>query len=173
MHNRFFSNEFLPKVGSGGIMKLCALIALLSFAFSTQVFAADEFGVGAVIGSPTGISAHARVDDHHLLQGALAYSFSRYPGLHISADYVWDNVYEFDIKTTNWDVYYGLGGRVIAVQGGNDKGSTALGVRGPIGAIHTLRDPHILVFGEIAPVLNLAPNSDVEFDLGIGCRIIF
>ena len=154
-------------------MKCFKIIGVLMLLVSTQAIAADEVGIGAVLGSPTGVSAHLRLDEGHLLAGALAYNLSKYPGLHLSVDYLWDNVYEFNIKSAKWDVYYGLGGRIIAIQSGDDKNKTAFGVRAPLGTSHTIRDPNIMVFGEIAPVLNLAPSTDVGFDLGIGFRILF
>ena len=154
-------------------MKLVKLLGVCVLLSCLQAKAADDVGVGAILGSPTGVSGHIRMDDRHLLAGALAYNFSKYPGLHISVDYLWDNSYEFSIKSWQWDVYYGLGGRVIAVQSGDDKNKTALGVRAPLGTSHTLRDPHIMIFGEIAPVLNFIPNTDLGFDLGVGFRILF
>lgn len=155
-------------------MKLVKLLNILLLLFSLQAKAADdEVGIGAILGNPTGASGHMRLDDKHFLAGALAYNFAKFPGLHLSVDYLWDNTYEFDIKTAQWNVYYGVGGRIISVQSGDDKNKIALGVRAPVGTYHTLRDPHIMIFGEIAPVLNLAPSSDVGFDLGIGFRILF
>ena len=145
-------------IKDGGFMKLVKIVGVLVFLFSFQAKAADEFGLGGIIGSPTGISGHVRLDEDHLIAGALAYNFARYPGLHLSADYLWNNTYEFSIKTWLWDVYYGVGGRIISIQSGDDKNKTALAVRAPIGASHTLRDPRMLIFGEIAPALNFSPN---------------
>ncbi len=154
-------------------MKILKTICTLVLLFALQAKAGDEFGVGAVLGSPTGASAHMRLDGGHTLAGALAYNFARFPGLNIAVDYLWDNTYEFNTKSIQWDVYYGVGGRIIAIQSGDDKNKTALGVRAPIGVSHIIRDPHMMVFGEIAPVLNLVPSSDLGFDLGIGFRILF
>ena len=153
-------------------MKLIVMLGVLILSYSFQV-RAEEVGVGAIIGSPTGVSAHVRLDSQHLIAGALAYNFSKYQGLHLSGDYLWDNTYEFSIKSWEWNVYYGIGGRLIAIQSGDDKNKTAFGVRGPVGVTHTLRDPHVMIFGEIAPVLNIIPSSDVGFDLGLGARILF
>ena len=116
-------------------MKLVKLLCASLMLGCLQAKAADDIGVGAILGSPTGVSAHIRMDDRHLLAGALAYNFSRYPGLHISVDYLWDNAYEYNIKSWQWDVYYGLGGRVIGIQSGDDKNKTAVGVRAPVAGV--------------------------------------
>ena len=154
-------------------MNLKSLILALILGLSFQAKAADEMGIGAMIGNPTGASGYLRAYEGHVIAAALAYSFSRFPGLYISGDYLWDSNYQFSIKSWAWDVYYGVGGRVIAVQSGDDKNSTAFGVRGPVGVTHVLRDPHIMFFGELVPVLTLSPRSDVGLDLGIGLRILF
>jgi hypothetical protein len=150
-----------------------ALFIILAIV-ATQAKAADDVGIGGILGSPTGISGHLMLDKDEMLVGALGYGFWHYSGLYFHTDYVIvDPSYGFNIKTAEWDVYYGVGGRFVAINSGDDKDKMNLGVRVPVGVLHRLRKPRFLVFGEIVPVLNIAPRTEIGFDAGIGARFLF
>ena len=160
-------------------MKNKTIFFLFSWLFVTIAWGAGseydskDFGAGAIVGTMVGASGHVLLDREHFIQGAFAYNFARYPGLIISADYIWENIYEFSVNSFDWHTYFGGGGRFVAVQSGDDKGRTAFGARAPVGVSHILRDPHMILFGEVAPVLNIAPTTDFSIDLGIGFRVLF
>ena len=69
--------------------------------------------------------------------------------------------------------YYGGGLRVMSIRSGRDSGQSRLGVRVPFGLHYQISNPDLEFFGEIAPVLDITPSTDVYFDVGIGLRIRF
>ena len=150
-------------------MKIFFVILLLA----SKLALATDYGLGGILGSPTGISAHKRLDKDHTLAGALAYNFSSYRGIHLHVDYLWDNVYKMKIVDQVWNLYYGVGGRLISINAGKNDGKTSLGIRAPGGAYRNFTDPNVMIFGELVPVLNLSPNSEIHFDVGVGLRILF
>ena len=63
--------------------------------------------------------------------------------------------------------YIGLGGRVKI----EDK--SRVGVRFVIGAEYYLEDAPFGFFFEIAPILDLAPETELDMNGAIGARVIF
>lgn len=147
-------------------------LIFIIFLFLSAFAKGEEIGIGGVLGAPTGVSAHKRLSQDNNLVGALSYNTSRYRGFQIHADYLWDNKFSIDIGKTPWGVYYGAGGRAIFISSGDDKDKLNLGIRGPVGIFYYLDDPKIVLFGELAPVLNVMPSSEISFDMGIGVRVI-
>jgi hypothetical protein len=150
-------------------VKLLMIVIL----FVSSAAHAVNYGIGGILGSPSGISAHMRLDKERNLAAALAYNFSSYRGLHLHVDYLWDNKYKTTLAGQVWGLYYGLGGRLITINSGKNKGHTSFGVRAPGGVFRNFTDPNIMLFGEIVPVLNLSPNTEIHFDAGAGVRILF
>jgi hypothetical protein len=139
---------------------------------STETHQYDK-GIGAIIGSPTGISGFFDLSTNRSLAWAVAYNFSKYAGVHIHLDYLFNNDYRFNVGSALYNFYYGIGGRSIFISTGDDKNSTNFGLRAPIGALHRLQGSRVMIFGEIVPVLNLAPGTSIGFDFGIGARFLF
>jgi hypothetical protein len=65
-------------------------------------------------------------------------------------------------------VYVGIGGRLAV-----GKGSGIVGVRIPFGVAFWLRSAPIEFFIEAAPVLDLAPATELSGNGGIGARFYF
>ncbi|MHC1736755.1 MAG: hypothetical protein AB9882_01945 [Ignavibacteriaceae bacterium] len=127
------------------------------------------FGLGIIIGEPTGVSAKYWVSSQNALDFALGYSFARkYNRFHIHVDYVWNN--ENLIRSAErFPVYYGIGGKFQAY----DSENSSLGVRGVLGIMWYPRKLPIDVFLEVAPVLRLVPATDFDIDAGLGARYYF
>ena len=126
-------------------------------------------GLGIILGEPTGISGKYWLNESNAVDFGIAYSFvgsSSSASLH--ADYLYHlfNAIESDYILP---VYYGFGGRLRT----NEDSEVGLGARGVIGvALFSERYP-LDFFFEIAPVFQLIPETELNFDVGIGARYFF
>lgn len=151
---------------------LVTLITFISpFVFFQPALATNSIGV--VLGDPTGLSGRMGIDSKHSIEGALAFSSSKYEGMHIHGTYLWDRARSFSTHEGPIDLYYGLGARIISIHQGKYDGDTAIGARAPLGLLYNFNNPDLELFGEISLALDLTPKIDVDLDLGIGLRIRF
>ncbi|MEX0686207.1 MAG: hypothetical protein WD267_05115 [Balneolales bacterium] len=151
------------------------LIAVCMLLTVRQSEAQDrKFGLGVMLGEPTGLSAKLWTSSSNALAFGLGWStyHPRYDdnGLRIHAhmDYLW---HSFDsIKSEEQFVlHYGVGVRFK--DRGSDNGSLAL--RG-VGGINWLpRNMPIDVFLELAPSLELTPSTGFGLDAALGARFYF
>lgn len=148
---------------------LLILFAIMLFVSNNLVAQDKNFGLGIIIGSPTGISAKYWVSGSNAIDFGLGYSFSKKGGrLNIHADYVWHN---FNIiqSSERFPIYYGIGGRFRVRE--NEDGS--LGIRGVVGINWLSRTLPLDVFLEVAPVFRIFPSTSLDFDAGLGARFWF
>ena len=129
------------------------------------------FGIGIIVGEPTGIDAKGFIDsDHdHAIEVAVAWSLSGNNELHIQADYLLHRYEVIKVSRGQLPIFFGAGGRLVVREGSND----ILGVRIPVGLAYAFDDAPVDVFGEIVPVLNLTPDTDFALEGAIGVRYWF
>ncbi|AHI05729.1 hypothetical protein BDW_06115 [Bdellovibrio bacteriovorus W] len=152
--------------------KLALLTLLMSL--SAPLAAHAESALGVVLGDPSGLSARHRVDAGHSLEGALAFSAGHRRGFHIHGTYLWDKARTFVVEHSNIvELYYGLGFRLINIDGGRYNGDVALGPRAPLGLLYKIDNPNLEFFAELSLALDIVPSIDVDLDAGIGVRIRF
>lgn len=153
--------------------QLFILSTLIALAMSGAANAAD-FGLGIIIGSPTGISAKYGLSQNHAIDGALAWDLSE-NHIHLSSDYLWIKRGGLNLEQVALDWYFGVGGRVVVYNRPKNSRDDdyAIGVRGPIGVGYTFKDPRIEIFGELALIMNLIESTSVNIEGGIGARFHF
>ena len=146
-----------------------AVLILAGFSF------ANAHEVGVIVGSESGLSAKFDlVHENRSIDLALAYNVNSSSALSFHIDYLFDNARTFQIKDAGpLNMYYGLGVRFINIDSGANKGKTEIGARAPLGVDYKITNPDVTFFGELAIVLDFAPNSDVDIDAGVGVRIRF
>jgi len=146
------------------------LLIVVVAAATTPARAAGPFGIGIQVGEPTGITAKYFLSGNNALQGAAAWSFSDEGNFHLQIDYLYHFVaiFEGDDKGRPIPWYVGIGGRYKTRDNGDDE----IGIRVPLGLAFDFAD-RFDVFGEVAPVLNLAPSTKVKFNGALGVRIYF
>lgn len=136
---------------------------------------AEDFGLGIILGDPSGLSAKMKLDHGHSVDAALAYSSGRHSGLQLHADYLWDRARSWGTTQGPLDMYYGLGARLISYEDhyhDHDSG-VSFGPRGSLGLSFNINNPNVEVFGELAMVLEVVPSIGADIDAGIGARIRF
>ena len=133
------------------------------------------FGLGIILGEPTGLSAKLFLSGQHAVDGALSYSLVD-SALYLHADYL--------LHFSGWILragsthhllpYLGIGGE-IAVRGDHEHhtGGGGIGVRVPFGLAWIPGHLPIDIFLEIAPGLFLLPATDPDLDAGLGLRYFF
>ena len=131
-----------------------------------------HFGLGGILGEPTGISAKYVATDLIAVQGALGLSVIE-RGFWLSGDVLlqFRNVFTHDGK---WPLYLG-GGLVIQDRGyknKNDSGSASLGLRGVAG-VEFLPQDRVSIFGEASIQPFIIPSISFGVSLAVGARYWF
>jgi hypothetical protein len=174
---------------------LLAATLLVSTAASTQPARATEVGTSRSIGlgvqlfDPTALIGKVFLDRNDALDFGFGfwgygtcYDANGHPYYcNNSANYYsihFDYLYEENIvdQVVRLDWHAGAGGRTIFWGYDNNTANhyTAILARAPIGLDLTFKRPHWLeVYLEIAPAIQLAPNLDFKFDVGLGGRAYF
>ncbi len=158
------------------------IIALCVF-FSVQTSNAQErkFGLGVIIGEPTGISAKLWTSNNNAFAFGLGWSmggdrFGRwhdgyYKGgsrVHIHMDYLW-HAFGVIHSTERFPLYYGIGGRINSGAGYN----SSVAVRGVFGIAWLPRETPIDIFLELVPSLQLTSSTGFGIDASLGSRYYF
>lgn len=139
------------------------------FIISNLNFAQQKgFGLGVVLGEPTGVSAKYWLTSGTALDFGLGYSFTSSNSLFdFYADYVFHSS-DMINSTENFVVYYGPGARLKIRES-----SSKLGVRGVIGILWLPGGTNFDLFVEVAPILDIIPATKFDFAGGIGGRYFF
>jgi hypothetical protein len=141
--------------------------------FYGSVGAQDSgFGLGIILGEPTGLSLKQWVDGNTAIDGAIAWSFGKHDALHLHADYLVHNFKLFKMEQGKLPLYYGIGGRIKFEENGHDE-ETKIAVRIPVGISYILANSPLDIFLEIAPLLDLTPSTEFDLNGAIGIRYFF
>lgn len=135
---------------------------------------ATGFGLGAVVGTPSGLAMAWRPDPAQAVQVATGFS-GQQGRFALNADYV-RTVWAFFSDDQSWilPLYVGAGVRFrTAADEANERTAdqSGLGVRVPVGIRVYPEDVRLDIFAEAAPALHFAPAPTVAFDFGIGVRL--
>jgi hypothetical protein len=171
---------------------LLVLISAIGDAQGTEVGYSRKYGVGAVVGDPTGLSGKIWLGQVNAIDMGLGfYGYGVRGGcfrdrdgrticdrgygqgstsLHV--DYLWESKLIDGKVQLDWHI--GAGVRAFLLGDPCGSGCWDLGVRAPIGLDLTFSQPSFLeVFLEIAPALYIAPGTFVAVEGGFGVRGYF
>jgi hypothetical protein len=150
--------------------------ALTLFLLCTSVIAQDSgFGLGAIVGEPTGLVGKLWLGSIVAIDGAVAWSFGKEGkegeedeekgAFQLHTDCLLHN-FEGRIRT-----YYGIGARIKFGDQFEDK--RRVGIRVPVGVTYLFAKSPLDIFVEILPLIDLAPNTDASINGSIGLRYYF
>jgi hypothetical protein len=165
-----------------------ALLALLvfsapAFAASSQVHRPEgsgNFGLGLVLGEPTGISANYWIRNDRSIDGELSFDFNNF--FLIQSDYLFHFHGLFGTResfTQHLEPYLGIGGVLFFATGNRatssyfTNGTVGFGVRIPFGAEWMIPSSPFGIFLELVPGIGLIPGTFGFLQGGIGARIYF
>jgi hypothetical protein len=146
---------------------LCLIIIILGTISPAQ----DKgYGIGIIIGEPTGLSGKYWLNNANALDFGLGFSFTHFNNsrIQLHCDYLW-NIYDLFKTSEKFVIYYGPGIKILT-GGSND---AKLGIRGVAGIGWFIKDAPLDLFFEAAPVVYLIPGTILKIDGGIGARYYF
>lgn len=145
-------------------MKKFQLFTLV-FLFSSQVFAAGDWGYGFMVGYPTGITAKKILANGRAFDAGAGWSLGGHTNFQIHSDWLFnkqDALYWNDKDPM--DLYFGIGGRMKFAD------DIEVGVRIPLGLAYFLSERQLEIFTELAPIWDFLPSSEIEAQFMIGMR---
>ena len=144
---------------------LCVFIAVLTC--GTVKAQSRGFGLGIVVGDPTGISAKLWTGYGKAIDGAVAWLSGDENTVYLHGDFLFHKFYRYKARRHRLLPYYGIGGRIKVEE------KTKVGIRIPLGINYLLANSPLDFFLEIVPLLDLSPSTDFSINGAIGIRYFF
>lgn len=152
------------------MFKRFAAVIFIIFVFSgTSMAQMERFGLGVMLGEPTGMNAKYFIDKNHGLDAAFGWSLGGDNDFHLHGDYLYHIYSLFHVEDAELPVYLGLGGRLLL----RDDRDNKAGVRFPLGLDYIFTGAPFDIFAEVVPILDLAPDTDFDLEGAIGARFYF
>jgi len=135
---------------------------------------ATGFGVGAVVGLPSGLAVSWRPSAAQAVQATTGFS-GQQGRFALNTDYI-RTVWAFFSDDQSWivPVYVGGGVRFRSASDPDDERSadqSGFGVRVPVGVRVYPEDVRLDLFAEVAPALHFADSPTFALDFGVGVRL--
>jgi hypothetical protein len=157
----------------------CSILALL---LAPELAFSKTWGLGAVIGAPTGLSANYFLSESRTVHTTLAYDFSGDDSLQLASHYTWRmNNLNFEKIKLGW--FYGVGARLAFKNHDHHKnhnhdhddkhGDVDLGPSGTIGLFHEFTEVPLEVFLKGNLTVNVISDTDVDADVMLGLHYNF
>lgn len=160
---------------------LLSIMVLGFLIILTKPIAAQDhgFGMGLILGEPTGLSAKLWTSKINAFDFGLGVGLGgdriKYKGyykdggrIHFHMDYLWHSFNAIS-STERFPLYYGIGGRFNTRGGYED----SFGIRGVFGIAWFPHNTPIDVFFELVPVFQVTPLTGLGIDAGLGIRYFF
>ena len=150
-------------------------LAILLLLLSTKAMATDgDFGFGLIVGEPIGISANYKFAPYRSVDAALSYNFENNDRYYIHSTYLFLHPKTImDESNMNMGWYSGIGARFKYHDNRNNDDHYRLGARAVIGSSMNLRPFPVEFFLELAPVLDVAPSTELDLTAALGFRYYF
>lgn len=133
-----------------------------------QGFSAENgFGVGFVLGTPSGLTASLPLGGDRAINAVLGYDLTGDANLFLQGDYVWIRPEIIPVESGRISLYYGPGAYARLAR------NTAIGVRAAVGVDYRFAGPPLQIFLEFGPGINVIPDTEVSAGAGLGLRYYF
>ncbi len=135
----------------------------------------NNFGLGIMVGEPTGISFKSWKSPSTAIDGGIGWGFGKDGFFNVHADYLIHRSQALKNQTNSLPVYFGIGAKLNYRDDEFDDydAKTILGVRIPLGLAAFIKDTPVDIFAEIVPGLILLPETDFDLDVSLGIRYYF
>ncbi len=161
-------------------------LIIIAFALSALYSSAQSsgFGLGIVLGEPTGLSLKSWVSGDRALAFGLAWGGLGHGGyIHLHGDYLFHNFSVINVSKGRMALHYGPGLRMRAWTGerywnngryyDSKRGYTRMGIRFPVGLTYMFDGAPVDIFLEAAPALDIIPGTSFDISGGLGFRYYF
>lgn len=150
-------------------IKCFTIILIIFIATNALALERKKFGVGVIIGEPTGITIKYMLDDKSAIDAGVGWETSGDNEFHIHGDYLYHMNDLIKVPHGKLPLFFGGGLRFI----NREKKDNKFGVRIPVGIEYLFENVPLGAFLELVPILNLRPDTDFDFEGGIGIRFFF
>jgi len=160
-------------------LRLSALVLALFLVMGmpSGARAQGRFGVGVILGEPTGIAWKYRLGGTEAVDGAIGLSTS--DRMRFNVDYLWE---KRSFEEVNLRLHYGVGvafgvgnAEYVSVQRGDtyvlEQRDLGFGLRGVVGLTYVFPRSIFDAFVEVAPLVIVTPASGLGIDAAIGVRV--
>jgi hypothetical protein len=149
-------------------IKLFLVLFLLIFGGGSELlYCSNNFGLGIIVGAPTGVSVKYYFNEKNAIDIGIGWSFSKeVVRLHFDYLFHFSNLIK-DTIDFPFVLYFGGGVKFLF---SND---IKIGFRVPVGLLYNFKKQPIDIFIEVVPVLDLIPDTDFNLDAAIGGRYYF
>jgi hypothetical protein len=144
-------------------LAFCLVTAFQSSAFKPE----DGFGIGFVLGTPSGLSASLPIGTGNAINGVLGYEIGNTANLYLQGDYVWIQDGLIPVESGKISIYYGPGAFAVLAK------SSAAGIRAVVGIDYRFQEIPLQAFLEVGPGINIVPNTVGVLGAGLGLRYYF
>jgi hypothetical protein len=127
------------------------------------------FGLGIIVGEPTGIDAKLFVAPERAFEAAAAWSLDGSSRFHLQLDYLFHQYDRIKVAEGRAPIFFGLGGRIEFRENEDDR----LGLRIPVGIGYEFASAPFDTFLELAPVMDVTPDTEFTLEGAIGGRFWF
>lgn len=124
----------------------------------------SSFGLGVMIGEPSGISIKKWFNNRTAVDIGAAWSLAQNESLHMHSNLLLHNAFS---NTPKLSFYYGIGARVIFAN------TPKFGARVPLGLTFLFGNIPFDLFVEAAPIVNISPDVNLSGNGGFGFRYYF
>lgn len=125
----------------------------------------ENFGIGIMIGEPTGLTIKKWMSDNTAFDIGAAWSLSNTDeALHLHSDFLLHNWFN---DNPNLAFYFGIGARTIL------DSNAKLGLRIPFGLNYVFENGPFDVFVEAVPIIDIAPDAEFAGNGAVGLRFYF
>lgn len=147
------------------------IFLLVSIFFITLTSSAQEsgFGVGIMLGEPSGLSFKKWLNNTNAIDAGLGWSFAEDGSIHLHADYLYHKYDLIHLSDSKIPVYFGIGGRFKFKNEEKSKGNS-VGIRVPLGVAYQFSSAPFDAFLEVVPILDVSPDTRLTFNGAIGVR---
>jgi hypothetical protein len=125
-----------------------------------------RLGLGVIFGEPTGVSLKYFFTDSIAIDGGAGWAFHHHTDFHLHSDILWHDFDLIPVPEGKLPLYLGVGARLKVEDHADDR----FGIRVPVGVSYFFERLPIEMFGEVAPVLDVAPSPRGGLTAGVGVR---
>ncbi len=149
---------------------IIAVVFIMAFAVNVNA-QSNQFSLGANILTSTGLSAKYGLTNNTALTGMLGFSlYSNSGAVYLQGNYnKYGSIDAFDVESGLLRYYYGGG---VNVTMGNN-GNAGIGGRIPLGLEYILEGAPLEIYMDLAPTLDVLPNTHFYLGGSLGLRYIF
>ena len=167
------------------VLALPAVLVTLCFASparASDVGVKKKFGIGGMLGAPTGLSMKYFIKPKHALDFGVGFGWFGHAALYIHADYKFHITLTKKPKPFELLLYFGGGLKLFLWFNDHERkywlghkreSYVGLGIRIPIGIAFHLNKIPLDIFFEVVPGIGLFPGFGMFLDGAIGVRYYF